>query len=51
MGYDLTDEYLAEARQRAYRYQGQWTARQEHSRPTWHDFSSKGKPCKGQSQT
>jgi hypothetical protein len=22
--YDLTDEYLAEARQRAYRYQGQW---------------------------
>ena len=25
MGYDLTDEYLAEARQRAYRYQGQWT--------------------------
>ena len=24
MGYDLTDEYLAEARQRAYRYQGQW---------------------------
>ena len=25
MDYDLTDEYLAEARQRAYRYQGQWT--------------------------
>ena len=25
MSYDLTDEYLAEARQRAYRYQGQWT--------------------------
>jgi Domain of unknown function (DUF6378) len=25
MPYDLTDEYLAEARQRAYRYQGQWT--------------------------
>ena len=25
MGYDLTDEYLAAARQRAYRYQGQWT--------------------------
>jgi hypothetical protein len=25
MEYDLTDEYLAEARQRAYRYQGQWT--------------------------
>jgi hypothetical protein len=25
MGYDLTDECLAEARQRAYRYQGQWT--------------------------
>jgi hypothetical protein len=25
MVYDLTDEYLAEARQRAYRYQGQWT--------------------------
>ena len=25
MGYDLTEEYLAEARQRAYRYQGQWT--------------------------
>ena len=24
MDYDLTDEYLAEARQRAYRYQGQW---------------------------
>ena len=24
MGYDLTDEYLAEARQRAYRFQGQW---------------------------
>ena len=24
MSYDLTDEYLAEARQRAYRYQGQW---------------------------
>jgi hypothetical protein len=23
--YDLTDEYLAEARQRAYRHQGQWT--------------------------
>jgi hypothetical protein len=25
MSYDLTDEYIAEARQRAYRYQGQWT--------------------------
>ena len=25
MDYDLTDEYLTEARQRAYRYQGQWT--------------------------
>jgi hypothetical protein len=25
MSYDLTDEYLADARQRAYRYQGQWT--------------------------
>jgi hypothetical protein len=25
MSYELTDEYLAEARQRAYRYQGQWT--------------------------
>jgi len=25
MEYDLTDEYIAEARQRAYRYQGQWT--------------------------
>jgi hypothetical protein len=25
MGYELTDEYLADARQRAYRYQGQWT--------------------------
>ena len=25
MSYDLTDEYLAEARQRAYRYQGSWT--------------------------
>ena len=25
MHYDLTDEYLADARQRAYRYQGQWT--------------------------
>jgi len=25
MDYELTDEYLAEARQRAYRYQGQWT--------------------------
>lgn len=25
MEYDLTDEYLADARQRAYRYQGQWT--------------------------
>ena len=25
MDYDLSDEYLAEARQRAYRYQGQWT--------------------------
>ena len=25
MQYELTDEYLAEARQRAYRYQGQWT--------------------------
>lgn len=24
MDYELTDEYLAEARQRAYRYQGQW---------------------------
>jgi hypothetical protein len=24
MSYDLTDEYIAEARQRAYRYQGQW---------------------------
>lgn len=24
MDYDLTDEYIAEARQRAYRYQGQW---------------------------
>jgi len=24
MEYELTDEYLAEARQRAYRYQGQW---------------------------
>ena len=25
MSYDLSDEYLADARQRAYRYQGQWT--------------------------
>jgi hypothetical protein len=25
MEYDLSDEYLADARQRAYRYQGQWT--------------------------
>jgi hypothetical protein len=25
MSYDLTDDYIAEARQRAYRYQGQWT--------------------------
>jgi hypothetical protein len=25
MSYELTDEYLADARQRAYRYQGQWT--------------------------
>jgi hypothetical protein len=25
MQYELTDEYIAEARQRAYRYQGQWT--------------------------
>ena len=25
MDYELTDDYLAEARQRAYRYQGQWT--------------------------
>ena len=25
MDYDLTDEYIADARQRAYRYQGQWT--------------------------
>jgi hypothetical protein len=25
MSYDLSDDYLAEARQRAYRYQGQWT--------------------------
>jgi hypothetical protein len=25
MSYDLTEEYIAEARQRAYRYQGQWT--------------------------
>jgi hypothetical protein len=25
MEYELTDEYIAEARQRAYRYQGQWT--------------------------
>jgi hypothetical protein len=25
MGYELTDDYIAEARQRAYRYQGQWT--------------------------
>jgi len=25
MDYELTDEYLADARQRAYRYQGQWT--------------------------
>jgi len=25
MEYELTDEYLADARQRAYRYQGQWT--------------------------
>ena len=24
MGYDLTDAYIAEARQRAYRFQGQW---------------------------
>jgi hypothetical protein len=24
MNYDLTDEYIAEARQRAYRFQGQW---------------------------
>jgi hypothetical protein len=24
MSYDLTDEYIAEARQRAYRFQGQW---------------------------
>ena len=25
MNYELTDDYIAEARQRAYRYQGQWT--------------------------
>jgi hypothetical protein len=25
MQYELTDDYIAEARQRAYRYQGQWT--------------------------
>jgi hypothetical protein len=25
MQYELTDDYLADARQRAYRYQGQWT--------------------------
>ena len=25
MSYDLSDEYIADARQRAYRYQGQWT--------------------------
>jgi hypothetical protein len=25
MDYELTDEYIAEARKRAYRYQGQWT--------------------------
>jgi hypothetical protein len=25
MSYELTDEYIADARQRAYRYQGQWT--------------------------
>ena len=25
MDYDLTDDYIAEARQRAYRFQGQWT--------------------------
>jgi len=25
MEYELTDDYIAEARQRAYRYQGQWT--------------------------
>jgi hypothetical protein len=25
MEYELTDEYIADARQRAYRYQGQWT--------------------------
>ena len=25
MQYDLSDDYLADARQRAYRYQGQWT--------------------------
>jgi hypothetical protein len=25
MDYELTDEYIADARQRAYRYQGQWT--------------------------
>lgn len=25
MDYELTDDYIAEARQRAYRYQGQWT--------------------------
>jgi len=25
MSYDLTDDYIADARQRAYRYQGQWT--------------------------
>jgi len=25
MHYDLTDDYIAEARQRAYRFQGQWT--------------------------
>jgi len=25
MDYELTDDYLADARQRAYRYQGQWT--------------------------
>jgi hypothetical protein len=25
MSYDLSDDYLADARQRAYRYQGQWT--------------------------
>lgn len=26
MRYDLTDEYLEDARRRAYRFQGQWRA-------------------------